>query len=115
MVTKSDWGNYDSPPQFGIQIKIMKKLAFSLVFALSAFTLSAQTVDDVINKYLEAMGGIDKLKSISSVYSESAAVAPNGSEITTKIYRVQDKLYRSEIDFGMMQMVVIITDNGAWF
>jgi outer membrane lipoprotein-sorting protein len=93
----------------------MKKTAllfFALFVGLGVF---AQTADDVIAKYVEAMGGIDKLRSMSSLYMEGVSVAPNGTEITSKTYKVQDKLYRQEIDFGMGSITFIVTDKEGWF
>lgn len=61
------------------------------------------------------MGGLDKLKAIHSLYMEGVAVMGNGNEITTKIYKVQDKLYRRDVDFGMGSFTSIVTDKGGWF
>ena len=61
-------------------------------FAESLLTGYAQTVDEVINKHIEAMGGAEKLKSLKSLYMEGVAVMQNGNEIISKIYKVQDKL-----------------------
>lgn len=78
----------------------MKKI-LSVVFLVTVFCgANAQTADDVIGKYIDAMGGLEKLKSIKSIYSEGVAVMQNGFEINTKTYRVQGKLFRQEIDFG---------------
>lgn len=93
----------------------MKKL-FSLVLLLTAFLVtSAQTADDVIGKYVDALGGADKLKALQSVYTETVAVMQNGFEINTKVYKVQGKLFRSEIDFGRGSMTMIVTDKEGWF
>jgi outer membrane lipoprotein-sorting protein len=106
----------DSPPKFGVQItRHMKKLFASLFVASLAIVANAQTADDVIAKYAEAMGGMEKIKSVTSVYTEGISVAPNGTEITSRTYRVQDKLYRQEIDFGMGSITFIVTDKEGWF
>ena len=93
----------------------MKKILVSVFLASVIFTAFGQTADDVIGKYVEAMGGADKLKSITSVYMEGVAVSPNGAEITSKTYRVQNKLYRQDIDFGMGSFTMIVTDKEGWF
>lgn len=93
----------------------MKKI-LSVVFLVTCFFgTNAQTADDVIAKYIDAMGGLEKLKSIKSIYSEGVAVMQNGFEITTKTYRVQGKLFRQEIDFGRGSITSIITDKEGWF
>ena len=45
----------------------MKKYCVSLIFLLFAGISFGQTVDDVIGKYVDAMGGAEKLKSINWV------------------------------------------------
>ncbi len=93
----------------------MKKL-FSLFLLTTAFMASrAQTADDIIGKYVDALGGADKLKSLQSVYSETVAVMQNGFEINTKVYKVQGKLFRTEVDFGRGSMTMIVTDKEGWF
>jgi len=93
----------------------MKYLVSFLIVGSLLSSVSAQTADDVIGKYTEAMGGVEKLKSIKSIYTEGVAVSPNGGEIISKTYKVQDKLYRQDIDFGMGSMTMIITDKEGWF
>ena len=93
----------------------MKKILVSVFLASIVFIAFAQTADDVIGKHVEAMGGAEKLKSIKSIYMEGVAVSPNGAEITTKTYKVQDKLFRQDIDFGMGSFSMIVTDKEGWF
>lgn len=92
----------------------MKKLFICLVLLVSALSGFAQTAEEVINKYVVAMGGMDKLRSMQSLYMEEVAVAPNGMEITTKTYKAQGQLYRVERDFGMGSMTTLVTDKGGW-
>lgn len=93
----------------------MKK-NFLLPILASVFSIvaHAQTADEVINKHVQAMGGADKLKSLQSVYMEGVAVMQNGNEIISKIYKVQDKLLRREIEFGMGSATMIVTDKEGW-
>ncbi|HYF33328.1 MAG TPA: hypothetical protein VD993_19520 [Chitinophagaceae bacterium] len=94
----------------------MRKLVTILVavqlIALSG--LKAQTVDDVINKYMEALGGKEKVQGIKSIYQEGVTVMQNGNELTIKTWKVQDKLFRREVQFGMGSQTTIITDKEGW-
>ncbi|HEY0679438.1 MAG TPA: hypothetical protein VGD17_14230 [Chitinophagaceae bacterium] len=95
----------------------MKKpvIFFVLIQLIVGFqNLRAQTVDDVINKYTEALGGKEKVLGIKSVYMEGVAVMPNGNELTIKTWKVQDKLFRREVQFGMGSQTTIITETGGW-
>ena len=87
-------------------------IAFLLINGLNS--LYAQTVDDVINKYIDALGGAEKVKGIKSVYQEGVTVMQNGNELTIKSWKVQDKLYRNEFQFGMGAVTTIITDKEGW-
>jgi hypothetical protein len=88
-------------------------LAFILLAA--GVHLQAQTADEIIAKHIDAMGGKAKLQALKSLYMEGTAVNPNGMEISTKTWKVKDKLYRQEINFGMGQVVVIATPTKGWF
>lgn len=95
----------------------MRKLViiFTAVQLMYGFqNLKAQTVDDVINKYVEAIGGAEKLRGIKSIYQEGVTVMGNGNELTMKTWKVQDKLMRRELDFGMGSQTTIITDKEGW-
>ena len=93
----------------------MKKLWLAITACSIAWSSMAQTADDVFAKHLEAIGGLDKIKSVQSVYMEGVSVAPNGMEITSKTWRIQGKLFRQEINFGMGSMTTLVTDKDAWF
>jgi hypothetical protein len=90
-------------------------LLVSLVASLLASQgVFGQTADAIIAKYIDALGGKDKLLSIHSLYQEGVAVMQNGNEIDTKTWKVQGQLYRQEINFGMGSVIVIITPKGGW-
>jgi hypothetical protein len=80
----------------------------------TALSVYAQTADDIIAKHVGAMGGKDKLLTVHSLYIEGTAVTSTGTEVNTKTWRVQGKLYRQEIDFGMGTIVIIVTPTQGW-
>ena len=90
---------------------------FFLVWTLVFFgaPVHSQTVDDIIAKYVAAIGGKEKLQTLSSIYMEGVSVGPNGMEITSRTYKVKGKLYRQDVDFGMGKLVNLVTDQGGWF
>jgi len=85
-----------------------------LLLVVATPRLRAQTADEIVSKHITAMGGKDKMLSIKTVYLEATAVMQNGTEITTKTYKVKDKLYRQEINFGMGSVVIIVTPSKGW-
>ncbi len=92
----------------------MKRLFFLALAVFAVMGTKAQTADDIINKYIEAMGGKAKLLSIKSVYMEGTSVMQNGAEITQKIWKVDGKLMRREISSAMFNMVSLVTDKEGW-
>jgi hypothetical protein len=86
-------------------------LAVSLLASQGVF---GQTADTIIAKYIDALGGREKLLSIHSVYQEGVAVMQNGNEIDSKTWKVQGQLYRQEISFGMGTVVIIVTPTQGW-
>ncbi len=56
------------------------KLKITLSIALITFFTAgyAQTADEVVNKYLEATGGVEKWKSVKSMKMEGKVPTPNG-------------------------------------
>jgi hypothetical protein len=90
---------------------LLVSLAASLLASQGVF---GQTADAIIAKYIDALGGKEKLLSIHSTYQEGVAVMQNGNEIETKTWKVQGQLYRQEISFGMGNIVIIVTPKAGW-
>jgi len=80
----------------------------------TAIFANAQTADEVITKYINAMGGKDKLNSIQSLHFTGISTGQNGNEITTDIWKVNNKLFRRTINFGMGSQTTLITEKGGW-
>jgi len=94
----------------------MKALKTGLIFfiALIVFTgLRAQTADEIIDKYVAAIGGKDKLNSIKSVYIESS-IEVMGNEASSTTYILNGKGYKSETDFSGQKIIQCITEKGGW-
>ncbi len=88
---------------------------FAFFLTLTLFAAQAQTADEIINKYMDAMGGKEKLASIKTLYMEGVAVMQNGNELTTTQYKIDGKLSRREAQFGPMgSLITIITDKEGW-
>lgn len=80
----------------------------------SSSLIYGQSATEIINKHIEATGGLDKWKALKSLYMEGVAVMQNGQEINSKVYKVQDQLYRRDVDFGMGTMTMLVNDKEGW-
>ena len=88
----------------------------SLLLAAAVVMFSAaqaQTVDDIINKHTEALGGKDKISQLKSVYIETSVDAM-GNTSTAIENLLQGKGFRQEMDFGGQKIVNAYNDKGAW-
>ena len=94
----------------------MKNLLIFGLFVVALIMVQfaqAQTADEVINKFTDAMGGKEKIAAVNSVSMEGA-MERNGNEITSKTIKVQGKLYRNETNFGMGSMTTLVTPEKGW-
>lgn len=79
----------------------------------SAVLLSAQTADEVVGKYLDAVGGKDAISHVKSISMEtSTQVMGNDAPGTTVI--VDGVGYKTETDFNGSKIVQCINANGGW-
>ena len=94
----------------------MKKIYyFGLVLCLAAtaFTTQAQTLDEVIAKHTQAMGGADKIAQIKTMYTEGS-LQLMGAEAPNVTYVVNGKGYRSETEFNGQKIIRVVTNKGGW-
>jgi hypothetical protein len=94
----------------------MKKIIsgiFLMTTLFCAASLKAQTADEIVNKYVDAIGGKDKIKQITSVYLEGS-VQVMGNENPTTVTILNGKGYKSESDFNGQKAIQCYTDKGGW-
>lgn len=94
-------------------MKHMKKLSLLLILVLSGALLSAQTADDVIAKYLDAVGGKKTISNIKSMYVEMT-MDFMGMQGTSKTTTLSGKGVKQELDIMGSTVVNCITDEGGW-
>ncbi len=94
-------------------MKVLSK-CLSLIAALFILTGSnAQTVDDIINKHIDAIGGKDLLSKAKSLYMEGVSqVMGNDNPSNTTI--LNGVGFRSESEFNGSKFIQVYTDKGGW-
>ncbi len=94
----------------------MKTTRFYLLLLTAvslSFAAKAQTADDIISKYVDAIGGKDKLAQIKSVYIESSLnVMGTDNPATTTL--LVGKGYRTEAEVNGSKIIQVYTDKGGW-
>ena len=94
-------------------MKTLIKGALLLSATLGIVTTQAQSVDDIVSKHIEALGGKTVLNSIKSIYVEST-VEFMGNEAPSITYILNGKGYKNELDFNGTKIVQCVTDKGGW-
>ena len=92
-----------------------KKLLF--IVAILFFTISntafSQTADDVITKYIEAIGGKDYIKNLKSLSIESKGEM-SSIEFVIREITVNGEAYKYEMDFGQASLINFFSKRGGW-
>jgi hypothetical protein len=94
-------------------MKTVSQLLLLITVLFCAAPVYSQTVDEIISKHLDAVGGKDKLTGLTSVYMEGT-VEVMGTSGTTKSTILNGKGSRSESELGGQQVVNVYTDKGGW-
>ncbi len=95
-------------------MKLIKSF-FVVAIALVAFNASAQTADEVVGKYLTAMGGADKLKSLKTVKMEGN-LSTQGLDIPITLTRKNDVGMRVDLEImGTSNYQIFNTEKGWMF
>ena len=91
---------------------IVLLVIFILVLVFAQFA-NAQSVEDIIDQYIIARGGKEKLNSIKTVYFEGTRQMM-GNEVQVKVTRVDGKLNRVDFEIGGNSGYTIVTPDKGW-
>ena len=93
----------------------MKSIKFFLLAlaAIATSSMYAQTVDEVITKHIDAIGGKEKLSQVKSVYTENS-MEVMGNAVAQKEYLLEGKGFKSEVEFNGSNIIQCVTDKGGW-
>jgi len=81
--------------------------------AIACTSVIAQNIDEIIMKYHESMGGLDKLKALNSLRLTGKMPTQMG-ELLMVIYKKSPNLSRTEIDFQGQKMVQAYDGKTVW-
>ncbi|MEO5681076.1 MAG: hypothetical protein ABIQ88_00480 [Chitinophagaceae bacterium] len=80
---------------------------------VSTLSVTAQTAEEIVGKYVDAIGGKDVLNQVKSVYLESSVqIMGNDAPAVTTI--LNGKAFKTEMDFNGQKMIQCFTDKGGW-
>ena len=93
----------------------MKKIQLFIIALATLFTTTAhsQTIDEIIGKHIEALGGKEKLSQVKSLYTENS-MEVMGNQAPEKEYLLEGKGFKTEVDFNGSNIVSCYTDQSGW-
>lgn len=94
-------------------MKTSRILFLATMVLLCTGYVSAQTAEEIIGKYIDALGGKDKLAAVTSMVS-TATLDVMGSQGTLKTTLLVGKGAKSEIDVMGTQVTMCFTDTAGW-
>ncbi|HWD90198.1 MAG TPA: hypothetical protein VG367_18850 [Mucilaginibacter sp.] len=94
-------------------MKITKLCLLLVAAVFVSFAAKAQTADDIIGKYTDAIGGKDKLSQIKSVSME-ATVSVMGGDNPASTTLLVGKGYLSQAEINGSKIIQCYTDKGGW-
>ena len=94
-------------------MKTIKFLSLSILAIFATAISYAQTADELINKHIEAIGGIENWKKVNSMRSE-ATLSTQGIDIPVVITQVHNVGMKQEFTVMGMSGYSIIGVDGGW-
>jgi hypothetical protein len=93
----------------------MRKIIFGIFFcSLLSLNVSSQNADEIINKYIKAIGGIDKIKAIKTVKKTAKFVGGGGFEAKVSEESKRDNFFRQEFTLQGMTQIVAYDGKVGW-
>jgi hypothetical protein len=96
-----------------MNMKTIGLFVFSIITFSVTGDLLSQTADDIISKYIQAIGGKDKLSKITSIYTEGT-IESMGAQGTIKSTTLNGKGMRTNIEIAGFNIVSCYTDKEGW-
>jgi hypothetical protein len=90
----------------------MKKIFFGL-FALAVISAQAQTVEEIIQKYAIAVGGLENLRKVKTV-KMSGTLKTQGMDLPITIQLINGRAIRSDIEVMGQSVISAYKDEKGW-
>jgi hypothetical protein len=91
----------------------MRKLASLSIGLLLIAQTKAQTADEIVNKYFDAIGGKTKLETLKTSYSEGEmSIMNNPAPFTSSV--IDGKASRSEMNFNGQKIINCYSEGAGW-
>jgi hypothetical protein len=89
-------------------------LGLIAVFTLSAFSVSAQTADEIVGRYIKAVGGMDKIQEVRTLRRTGKYVGGGGFEAVILQENKRDSSVREEFSLQGMTAINAYDGKTGW-
>ncbi len=94
-------------------MKTLKFIALSIITLFALQLVSAQTAEEIANKYIDAIGGKDQISKINTLFMEGSLDVMGGTG-TIRHTVVAGKAAKDEIDVQGTAVTMCVTDSAGW-
>jgi len=94
-------------------MKITNYVLPAVIVLFSVSVVQAQTVDEVIIKHIEAIGGKEKLSQVKSIYFENSMEVMGNQSPETE-YLLDGKGFKTVSEFNGSKIINCYTDKAGW-
>src|SRR5215467_2845982 len=95
--------------------RIMHRFLLGLIgLALVAIPVSAQTADEIVAKYIKAVGGMEKIQAVKTLRRSGKIVAGGGFELPTILENKRPNMFRQEIILQGLTGVIAYNGKNGW-
>lgn len=95
------------------KMKTVKTLVLVVIASFTYILSHAQTVEELQQKYFDALGGKAKLATLKNVYQE-ANMSIMGMEMPSKMWIVFGTAMRQEVDVQGQKIITFINSDSGW-
>jgi hypothetical protein len=96
-----------------MSMKTIRLIGLSILAFSLAGNLLSQTANEIISKYIQVIGGKDRLSKITSIYTESTIEAM-GAQGIIKSTTLNWKGMRTDIEIGGFNIISCYTEKEGW-
>jgi hypothetical protein len=94
-------------------MQLSKTLCIAFAATASFLSAHAQSVDDIISKHIDAIGGKEKLSQVATTYIQGTLQAM-GNNSNYSIYMLNGKDFLLKADFNGQTLTQCYTDSSGW-
>lgn len=94
-------------------MKNVKLFSLFIVAALSSVVAKAQTADEIVTKYIDAIGGAANWKKVTSLV-QTGSMSVQGADVSVVVSVLHNKGSRQDISLMGMNGYMIVTPTAGW-